>query len=167
MMPQNKNRFCLHKAVDQWAVTEISISLADQEELPEDSANTRRRRRRKRKLDLDHLPHHRHELDVPEEEKICSCCEEPKEQIGEDITTVLEYEPSKLEVHEYVRPKDAPGQADRLREEPWPRPPVGLGTTFRRKPDRLASQPMPDREFASSAYQRYPLPTRPLRASVQ
>ncbi len=64
-------------------------------------------RRRKRELDLSRLPHYRHELDLPEEEKTCSCCHRPKDRIGEDVTKVVEYEPSKLEVHEHIRPKYA------------------------------------------------------------
>ncbi len=65
------------------------------------------RRRRRRELDLSRLPHHRHELDLPDEEKTCGCCGRAKDRIGEDITKILEYEPSKLEVHEHVRPKYA------------------------------------------------------------
>jgi transposase len=64
-------------------------------------------RRRRRELDLSRLPHHRHELDVSPEEKTCSCCGRTKDRIGEDVTTLLEYVPSKLEVHEHVRPKYA------------------------------------------------------------
>jgi transposase len=103
-------------------------SLADEEEASEDSANTRRRRRQKRKLDLDHLPHHRHELDVSDEDKVCSCCDQPKEQMGEDITTVLEYEPAKLEVHEYVRPKFVCRKCkDGVSSPPPPKRPIDRG----------------------------------------
>jgi transposase len=64
-------------------------------------------RRRRRELDLSRLPHHRHELDLSPKEKICSCCGRAKDCIGEDVTTILEHVPSKLEVHEHVRPKYA------------------------------------------------------------
>jgi transposase len=64
-------------------------------------------RRRRRELDLSRLPHHRHELDLPEAEKTCGCCGRAKDCIGEDVTTILEHVPSKLEVHEHVRPKYA------------------------------------------------------------
>ncbi len=64
-------------------------------------------RRRRRQLDLSRLPHHRHELDLPEAEKICSCCGRAKDRIGEDVTKILEYVPSVLEVHEHIRPKYA------------------------------------------------------------
>jgi transposase len=65
------------------------------------------RRRRRRELDLSRLPHHRHELDLSAEEKVCDCCGRAKDRIGEDITKILEHVPSKLEVHEHVRPKYA------------------------------------------------------------
>jgi transposase len=74
---------------------------------PQQEVAAHRRRRRNRQLDLSRLPHHRHELDLPEAEKTCSCCGRAKDRIGEDITTILEYEPAKLEVHEHVRPKYA------------------------------------------------------------
>ncbi len=64
-------------------------------------------RRRRREMDLSRLPHHRHEQDLPPEQKICSGCGRDKDRIGEDVTTILEHVPSKLEVHEHVRPKYA------------------------------------------------------------
>ena len=64
-------------------------------------------RRRRRELDLDKLPHYRHELDVAPGEKTCSCCGRTKDCIGKDETKILDYVPAKLEVHVYVRPKYA------------------------------------------------------------
>ena len=74
-------------------------------EEPQDQLVGHSRRRRRRELDLSKLPHYRHELDLRPAEKICSCCQRAKDRIGEDLTTILEYVPSKLEVHEHVRPK--------------------------------------------------------------
>ena len=68
------------------------------------TAHTRRRRR---ELDLDKLPHYRHEFDVSPGEKTCSCCGRTKDQIGKDETKILDYVPPKLEVHVHVRPKYA------------------------------------------------------------
>src|SRR5262245_3487902 len=65
------------------------------------------RRRRHRALDLAKLPHYRHEHDVSEADKQCSCCGRPKARIGQDESRVLEYLPAKLEVHIHVRPKYA------------------------------------------------------------
>ena len=66
---------------------------------PADQVATRRRRLRE--LDLDKLPHYRHELDVQPGEKTCSCCGRAKDCIGTDETKILDYVPA------HVRPKYA------------------------------------------------------------
>jgi transposase len=66
-----------------------------------------RRRRKKREIDWDKLPQIRHEHDLSEEEKICSCCGRPMDRIGEDVARALELQPAKLEAHIHVRPKYA------------------------------------------------------------
>jgi transposase len=63
--------------------------------------------RRRRELDLDKLPHFRHELDLSEADKQCSGCGRAKDRIGQDESRILEYVPAKLEVHVHVRPKYA------------------------------------------------------------
>jgi transposase len=73
-------------------------------ELPRSPASPRRRRR---ELDLDKLPHFRHEHDLSEADKQCSGCGRAKDRIGQDESRILEYVPAKLEVHVYVRPKYA------------------------------------------------------------
>jgi transposase len=82
--------------------------VADREvaELPPSIAAGRPRRRR-RELDLSRLPHHRHEAELSAAEKICNCCGRQRDRIGEDVTTVVEHVPPRLEVHEYVRGKYA------------------------------------------------------------
>jgi transposase len=65
------------------------------------------RRRKKRQIDWDKLRQIRHEHDLPDEEKVCSCCGRTMDRIGEDITRELEFEPAKLEAHIHVRPKYA------------------------------------------------------------
>jgi len=85
-------------------------------------------RRRRRELDLSRLPHHRHELDLPPEQKICSGCGRDKDRIGEDVTTILEHVPSKLEVHEHVRPKYACRYCkDGVSSPPPPERPIARG----------------------------------------
>jgi transposase len=64
-------------------------------------------RRRRRELDLDTLPHFRHEHDLSEADKHCSGCGRAKDRIGQDESRILEYAPAKLEVHVYIRPKYA------------------------------------------------------------
>jgi transposase len=66
-----------------------------------------RRRRQKREIDWDKLPQIRHEHDLSEAEKTCSCCGRQMDRIGEDITRELELQPAKLEAHIHVRPKYA------------------------------------------------------------
>jgi transposase len=65
------------------------------------------RRRKKREIDWDKLPQIRHEHDLSEEEKICSCCGRLLDRIGEDVTRELELRPAKLEAHIHIRPKYA------------------------------------------------------------
>ena len=84
----------------------------DAKEAQQDSAAPRGQvagqpRRRRRELDLSRLPHHRHETDLAPQEKVCDGCGRSKDLIVEDVTRVLEHVPSKLEVHEHVRPKYA------------------------------------------------------------
>jgi transposase len=67
-------------------------------------------------------------LDLPEAEKTCSCCGRAKDHIGEDVTTILEYEPAKLEVHEHVRPKYACRYCkDGVSSPPPPSRPIARG----------------------------------------
>lgn len=66
-----------------------------------------RRHRKKREIDWDKLPQIRHEHDLSEEEKACTCCGRQMERIGEDVTRELELQPAKLEAHIHVRPKYA------------------------------------------------------------
>ncbi len=80
---------------------------------PEDSAaadegtEVKGHRRKRRKIDWDKLRQIRHEHDLSDEEKACSCCGRTMDRIGEDVTRELEYEPAKLEAHIHVRPKYA------------------------------------------------------------
>ena len=86
------------------------------------------RRRRRRELDLSRLPHHRHELDLSPQEKLCSCCGREKDRIGEDITRILEHVPAKLEVHEHIRPKYACRYCkDGVSSPPPPERPIARG----------------------------------------
>jgi transposase len=86
--------------------TVFADSEAQAQEQPRHEVSLSRRRRR-RELDLAKLPHYRHEHDVSEADKQCSCCGRPKDRIGKDESRVLEYVPAKLEVHIHVRPKYA------------------------------------------------------------
>lgn len=106
----------------------------DSVEAAADSAEPRQpvagqtRRRRRRELDLSRLPHHRHEADLSPPEKVCTCCGREKDRIGEDVTRILEHVPSKLEVHEHVRPKYACRYCkDGVSSPPPPERPIARG----------------------------------------
>ena len=86
------------------------------------------RRRRRRELDLAKLPYYRHEHDVSEADKQCSCCGRPKDRIGQDESRILEYVPAKLEVHVYVRSKYACRYCkDGVASPPPPERPIARG----------------------------------------
>lgn len=63
--------------------------------------------RRSRKPDYDRLPQVRIEHDVPEAEKFCTHCGEPKARIGQDEARVLEFIPARFELQLHVLPKYA------------------------------------------------------------
>jgi transposase len=65
------------------------------------------RRRKRRTIDWDKLVQIRHEHDLDDDKKICACCGQPMECIGEDVTRELEYQPAILQAHVHVRPKYA------------------------------------------------------------
>src|SRR4051812_124935 len=52
-------------------------------------------RRRRRELDLDQLPHFRHEHDLSDADKQCSGCGRSKDRIRQDESRILEYVPAK------------------------------------------------------------------------
>ncbi len=83
------------------------------------------RRRKKREIDWDKLRQIRHEHDLPEEEKVCSCCGREMDRIGEDVTRELELVPATLEGHIHVRPKYACRRCkDGVSTAPLPRRPI-------------------------------------------
>jgi transposase len=85
-------------------------------------------RRRCRELDLDKLPHFRHEHDLNEADQQCSGCGRAKDRIGQDESRILEYVPAKLEVHVHVRPKYACRYCkDGVASPPPPERPIARG----------------------------------------
>lgn len=66
------------------------------------------KRQPKRRLGFgENLPVERVELDLPEDEKTCSCCQQPLTKIGEESTKQVEYIPASVIVKDYVRFKYA------------------------------------------------------------
>ncbi len=80
-----------------------------------------------RQLDYDRLRQVRIELDVPEAEKVCSHCGEPKARIGADERKELHFVPAHFELHVHVLPKYACSHCRNgvATPEPPPRPVSG------------------------------------------
>jgi transposase len=74
-----------------------------------DAAKSIRRVRRGRRnlAAFDHLPVTRHVHDLSEEDKLCTCCGNAREPIGQDISWQVEYVPGHFERLEHVRIKYA------------------------------------------------------------
>lgn len=66
-----------------------------------------RRKPKKRVVLADHLPRERVEIDLPDDDKICPCCQSETTKIGEEISKKAEYVPATLKVKEYARAKYA------------------------------------------------------------
>lgn len=75
-----------------------------------DSGEPRRREKKKghgRRTLPANLPRRRVVIEVPLEERTCSCCQVEKAPIGEEVKETLEYEPATITVVETVRVKFA------------------------------------------------------------
>src|ERR1051325_3416145 len=120
--PNQGHLFDLHDtAIEPEAAAPVEPDAANP--LPQPRAT-----RPHRRTCLDHLPHHRIEHDLPEEEKICSCCGGPKQRIGEDLSAELEFIPATLEVKVHVLPKYAcPKCRDGVASPPVPPKPISGG----------------------------------------
>jgi transposase len=84
-----------------------AAALPEEPTAAERGASPPPRTRKSRKPDYDRLPHIRIEHDVPEADKVCDHCGEPKARIGEDEARVLEFIPAHFELHVHVLPKYA------------------------------------------------------------
>ena len=54
-----------------------------------------------------HLPREEVPIDIPEADRLCPCCNEPMQRIGEDRSERVDYRPAKIVVKVLVRPKYA------------------------------------------------------------
>jgi len=80
------------------------VAAPEEEELEVVPEHTRRKRGGRRALPKS-LPRETVVHDLPEEEKICSCCRQPMERIGADTTEKLEVVPATMKVVVHERPK--------------------------------------------------------------
>jgi transposase len=77
----------------------------------------RRRRRRGRKPISDNLPRIVIEHDLPESEKICTCCSKERPKLKPDVSEEIEYIPAKVLVHRHVYFKYGPCDCAESRSE--------------------------------------------------
>jgi hypothetical protein len=70
-------------------------------------AHKRRKNGHGRAPFAEHLPRNVIECDVPEEERVCSCCGKTMQPIGADVTERGHLIPARVEVNRYVRRKYA------------------------------------------------------------
>jgi transposase len=82
----------------------------DDAEVVEEEINYRRRKRTKSDRFPENLPREVRTIDVPEDQRNCSCCGEEMPIIDTDIRERLEYIPAKMVVHELHYPKRACGK---------------------------------------------------------
>jgi transposase len=99
----------LVEAPGQGHLFELDVvgDVATPPESPARASGAAARPRRSRRPDYDRLPQVRIEHDVPEADKVCAHCGEPKARIGEDAARVLEFIPARFELHVHVLPKYA------------------------------------------------------------
>jgi transposase len=93
--------------------------------------------------------------DVPEAEKICPCCQEPRIKIGEETSEQLDYRPAKLFVWKHVRLKYACPNCAKAAAKPIPTTPASAEASSP-TPAEPVSQTMPAPAEASS-----PTPAEP------
>lgn len=75
-----------------------------------------------------HLPREVVPVDVPEADRMCPCCGEPMQRIGEDRSERVDYRPAKIVVKVLVRPKYACTQKHGgIQQAPLPVSPVPGG----------------------------------------
>jgi transposase len=99
--PGQRHLFEIPELIDE---PQPAVPAAEKQSVPKGPTSKAPARRRCR---VDHLTHVRIPHDLPESEKICSCCGEPKTRIGEDESRELELIPARMEVKVHVLPKYA------------------------------------------------------------
>lgn len=97
------------------------------------AAHTRKKKTKGRLIDLSALPRQRVYHDLPENEKMCTCCHIALKPMGEDISEKLEIIPQRLYVEEHVRYKYACPHCETVHmspKEPAPIPKALAGSSL-------------------------------------
>jgi transposase len=93
---------------------------------PEEKPTTSPRKQPKRKPLPKNLPREVVVHDIPEEDKVCACCNGALHKIGEDKSEKVEFIPAQVKVIEHIRPKYAcracekDGTQNRIKQAPVP-----------------------------------------------
>ena len=93
---------------------------------PEEKPTTSPRKQPKRKPLPKDLPREVVVHDIPEEDKVCACCNGALHKIGEDKSEKLEFIPAQVKVIEHIRPKYAcracenDGTQNKIKQAPVP-----------------------------------------------
>src|ERR1700734_3042775 len=122
---------------------------------PEVVARPRKPGHGRRPLPAD-LRRERVEHDVPEADKVCSCCQTQRIKIGEEISEQLDYQPAKLFVWQHVRLKYACPNCAKAASTPLPSPPA-VESLAAESP--AAESPTPSASIDASAMSTTPSPT--------
>lgn len=75
----------------------------------------------------EHLPREEVLLDVPEGDRLCGCCGQPMQKIGEDRSERVDYRPARIVVKVLVQPKYACPQKHGIKQAPAPPAPAPGG----------------------------------------
>lgn len=100
-LASNKLQLTLPLFNEAEASADVEPEASEPEDVP---VHKRRKRGGRRKIPAD-LPSRDVMHDLTEEDKICSECHNPMTQIGENVSTQLEYQPAKLIAVRHHRPK--------------------------------------------------------------
>lgn len=88
------------------------------------SAHTRKKKSTGRLIDLSLLPRHTVFHDLPDNEKVCLCCQTDLKQIGSDISEQIEVLPQRLYVEEHIRYKYACSKCQTIQMSPKEKAPI-------------------------------------------
>jgi transposase len=89
----------------QEAIKEIDAEALAEESATDDETEPPKKKGHGRKPAARDLPRIREEVHPPPEDRVCRCCGEDMQRIGEETTEELEYIPAKVFVREIVRVK--------------------------------------------------------------
>lgn len=100
------------------------LSNTDASKLIHVHAHIRKKKTKGRLIDLSLLPRRKVYHDLPENEKICTCCDKPLKRIGEDVSEQIEVLPQRLYVEEHVRYKYAGCDCETVYMSPKEKSPI-------------------------------------------